>query len=86
MIISLNDGEISTFMGDQDVSKPTPLVEFALDSLILHQNITDVQNFDDNPFMGVPNERYFYFQRFLPPYKELGAQVRVFATYYNELS
>ena len=65
MVIGLNDGEISNYLSDYDVSKPTPLVEFALDSLILHQNVTDIQ--DDNPFMGVPLERYFYFEKFLPP-------------------
>ena len=36
MVIGLNDGEISNYLSDYDVSKPTPLVEFALDSLILH--------------------------------------------------
>lgn len=66
--------------------KPSPLIEVVLDNIVFYQNMCKVKQPEINPFMAVPTERYFYYDKFQPPYSEFGVQLRTYATYHNILS
>ena len=82
IVLGLNDGELHNYISDLNM-KASPLVEIALDSIVFFQNTTNMKSALTNPYMGVPNERYFFYERFTPPFKEMGVQARLYATYYN---
>lgn len=51
--LALSDGEIDNYIGQFD-NPPSPLIKLALDNVIYSSHFADVEDPDNNEYMGVP--------------------------------
>ena len=85
IVLCMSDGEIHNYLNEHQM-KPSSLIEVVIDNAVAYANICNVYQNEINPFIGVPTERYFFYEHFEPPFQEFGVQLRTYATYFNCLS
>ena len=90
LVLSYSDGDYENFVGEETSTLPVPLIEFCISELIVDQRNCKVTDKGNNPFMAMTMiefiERYTTLKAILPPFNNLKVSVKLYATYFNQMS
>ena len=88
----MTDGDYGHFTGEI-TSLPVPLLEFCICELKFNSEVCERKQTilgSDNPYMMMTMrdfiQRYATLKAYIPPYSKLEANMKIYATYFNQLS
>ena len=88
VIFVLSDGDYNNFIGDNP-SPPVPLLEFCLSDFVINQRTCKAER-NKNPFMAMTMsefiDKYTSLRAVVPPFTTMDVNVKLYATYYNQMS